>query len=84
MDNSKFNDYYYGVTANEASLSRPAYSAGSGTEYKLGLNGSYAVGKDSYVLFGTSVTRLSDEQADSPIVETRMQPFAYLGYAIAY
>ena len=83
-NNRKFNDYYFGVGANETSPSRPAYSAGSGTEYKLGLNGSYAVGEDSFVLFGTSVTRLSDEQADSPIVETRMQPFAYLGYSIAY
>lgn len=83
-NNSKFNDYYFGVGANETSLTRPAYSAGSGTEHKVGVNGSYAVGKDSYVLFGTFVTRLSDEQADSPIVETRMQPFAYLGYSIAY
>ncbi len=83
-NNSKFNDYYFGVGANETSLTRSAYSAGSGIEYKVGVNGSYAVGKDSYVLFGTSVTRLSDEQADSPIVETRMQPFAYLGYSIAY
>lgn len=80
----KFNDYYFGVGASETSPSRPAYSAGSGTEFKVGVNGSYAVDKDSFVLFGTSVTRLSDEQATSPIVETRMQPFAYLGYSIAY
>lgn len=80
----KFNDYYFGVGVQEATSSRPVYSAGSGTEFKVGINGSYATGKDSYVLFGTSVTRLSDQQADSPIVETRMQPFAYLGYSIAY
>lgn len=80
----KFNDYYFGVGADEVSQSRPAYSAGSGTEFKVGVNGSYAVGKDSFVLFGTSVTRLSDEQANSPIVETRMQPFAYLGYSITF
>ena len=42
------------------------------------------MGKDSYLLFGTFVTRLSDAQADSPIVESRMQPFAYFGYSIAY
>jgi outer membrane protein len=83
-NNNKFNDYYFGVGANETSQFRPAYSAGSGTEFKVGVNGSYAVGKDGFVLFGTSVTRLSDEQANSPIVETRMQPFAYLGYSIAY
>jgi outer membrane protein len=83
-NNHKFNDYYFGVGTNETSQSRAAYSAGSGTEFKVGVNGSYAVGKDSFVLFGTSITRLSDEQANSPIVETRMQPFAYLGYSIAY
>lgn len=83
-NNSKFNDYYFGVGRNETSQFRPAYTAGSGAEFKVGVNGSYAVGTDSFVLFGTSVTRLSDEQANSPIVETRMQPFAYLGYSIAY
>ena len=83
-NNNKFNNYYFGVGANETSQLRPAYSAGAGTEFKLGANGSYALDKDSSVLFGAAVTRLSDQQADSPIVETRMQPFAYLGYSIAY
>jgi outer membrane protein len=83
-NNNKFNNYYFGVGANETSLLRPAYAARSGTEFKLGANGSYALGKDSFVLFGTAVTRLSDAQANSPIVATRMQPFAYLGYSIAY
>lgn len=80
----KFNDYYFGVAANETSRFRPAYSAGSGTEVKVGINGSYAVGNDSFLLFGTSITRLGDQQADSPIVETRIQPLVYLGYSVAY
>jgi outer membrane protein len=83
-NNNKFNNYYFGVGANETSQLRPAYSAGAGTEFKLGANGSYALSKDSSVLFGAVMTRLSDQQADSPIVETRMQPFFYLGYSIAY
>ncbi len=83
-NDDKFNDYYFGVGTNETSAFRPAYSVGSATEFKVGLNGSYAVSKDSFILFGTSVTRLSDKQANSPIVETRMQPFAYLGYSLAY
>ncbi len=83
-NNHQFNDYYFGVGANETSKFRPAYSAGSGTEFRVGVNGSYAVGKESFVLFGASLSRLSDEQANSPIVETRMQPFGYLGYSIAY
>ena len=80
----KFNDYYFGVTASEALPSRPEYSAGSSVEYKAGLNGSYLVGANNFILFGTSITRLGNQQAESPIVETRLQPFAYLGYSIAY
>lgn len=80
----KFNDYYFGVSASEALSSRPEYSAGSSVEYKAGLNGSYLVGTSHYILFGASMTRLGDQQANSPIVETRLQPFAYLGYSIAY
>jgi MipA family protein len=81
---SKFNNYYFGVNASEALPSRPEYSATSSVEYKAGLNGSYRVGTNNYILFGASVTRLGDQQANSPIVETRLQPFAYLGYSIAY
>jgi outer membrane protein len=80
----RFNDYYFGVAANETTPVRPAYAAGSGTEYKVGLNGSYAFGNDTFLLFGGALTRLSDEQANSPIAETRMQPFGYVGYSIAY
>lgn len=81
---SKFNDYYFGVSASEVLPSRQEYSAGSSVEYKAGLNGSYLVGTNNYILFGASITRLGDQQANSPIVETRLQPFAYLGYSIAY
>lgn len=83
-NNHKFNDYYFGVDANETSQFRPAYSAESSTEFSVGINGTYTVGNKSYLLFGTSVTRLGDQQADSPIVETRIQPFAYVGYSVAY
>ena len=81
---NKFNDYYFGVTASEANVNRPQYAAGSSVEYKAGINGSYLVGTNSYILFGAAVTRLGDQQANSSIVETRFQPFAYLGYSIAY
>lgn len=36
--------------------------------------------KDHSLLFGAFVTRLSNEQNDSPITETRIQPLAYVGY----
>lgn len=80
----KFNAYYFGVAPNETSPMRPAYAPGSGTELRVGLNGTYAINKDHYLLFGTFVTRLSDQQANSPIVQTRTQPFAYFGYSVVY
>lgn len=83
-NNHRFNDYYFGVGANETTAQRPAYNAGAGTETRIGLNGAYTLSNDSFLLFGAAVTRLGDEQADSPITETRMQPFVYFGYAINY
>jgi MipA family protein len=83
-NNQKMNDYYFGVGANETAPLRPAYSAGSSTELRVGINGAYAVAREHYLLFGAAITRLGNAQANSPIVETRMQPFAYIGYSIAY
>lgn len=83
-NDDKFNDYYFGVNSNETSQQRPRYQAGSSVESRLGLNGAYTVSQDSYLLFGGSLTRLGDAQADSPITETRIQPFAYFGYAVAF
>jgi outer membrane protein len=83
-NDDKFNNYYFGVGADETSSTRPAYNAQSGTEFRLGFTASYAVTNSSYLLFGASVTRLGDQQADSPIVETRTQPFAFIGYSIPY
>ena len=83
-NSSKFNDYYFGVSANETSSNRAQYSAGSSTEFRAGINGSYLVCDNQYILFGTSLTRLGSEQYESPIVETKMQPFAYFGYTVSY
>lgn len=83
-NDQKFNDYYFGVGANEISPFRSAYTAGSGVEVRAGLTGVYSLTPDRYFLFGASVTRLSDEQANSPIVQTRMQPFAFIGYSMTY
>lgn len=83
-NNSRFNDYYFGVSASETSAQRPAYNAGSGVETRIGLNGAYTIANDKFLLFGAAVTRLSNAQADSPITETRMQPFAYFGYGMSF
>ena len=76
----RMNDYYFGVSPTEVAPGRPAYRAGSGTQWQAGINGAWPAGQRGSVLFGLMATRLGDAQADSPIVETRLQPLAYLGY----
>lgn len=80
----KMNNYYYGVSSSEATAQRPAYSAASGTQLQIGVNGAYPVGQRGSLLFGLMASRLSDTQADSPIVETRIQPLIYGGYALTF
>lgn len=79
-NDSRMNDYYFGVSAREASPDRPAYRAGAGTQLQAGINGAWPVGNRGSLLFGLMATRLGNAQADSPIVETRIQPLAYTGY----
>lgn len=83
-NDDKVNDYYYGVANKESTPFRPAYKAGAGMQYQIGFNGAYPVNDKSYLLFGTFLTYLGDEQADSPIVETRTQPLAYAGYTWSF
>jgi outer membrane protein len=83
-NSEKFNDYYFGVRSNEVTATRPLYRAGAGVEWQAGLNGMVPVMGDHSLLFGAFVTRLSDEQYQSPISETRIQPLAYIGYSIPF
>jgi outer membrane protein len=77
------NDYYFGVRPTEVSANRPAYTAGATTNLQLGVNGLYLLRSGS-VLFGVVGNWLGDEAAESPIVETRFQPIAYLGYGVNF
>lgn len=83
-NNRKFNDYYFGVDADEVRPDRPAYQAKAGTQLQLGVNGIYSVSADQAVFFGVIANRLGNQQADSPIVETRFQPLGYVGYSIGF
>lgn len=76
----RMNGYYFGVSAREATPDRPAYQASAGIQWQAGVNGAWPVGDRGSLLFGLMATRLGNAQADSPIVETRIQPLAYAGY----
>ncbi len=77
---SKMNDYYFGVRSNEAAAGRTVYTAGSGTAFSVGLSGLFAFNRTGAVFFGATVNRLSSAQSDSPIVERNYTPVVYVGY----
>jgi len=83
-NNKKFNDYYFGVDADEVRADRPAYNAGAGVQYQIGVNGIYSVADNQALFFGLIVNQLGSEQADSPIVETRTQPMGFVGYSFGF
>jgi len=60
-----------------------AYTAGATVNLLLGVNGLYPLGRGS-LLFGAIGNWLGDSAAQSPIVETRFQPIAYVGYGINF
>ena len=78
---AQLNDYYYGVTAGEATATRPAYSAGAGINASAGLYGSYQWSQNWRLLGGASATLLSGSISGSPIVGKRFLPSVYVGAA---
>jgi outer membrane protein len=76
---AKLNNYYYGVRTNEARVGRAAYAPGSGVQAQLGLYGSYDLSERWRLLAGVSATLLGTSVKNSPIVENRLLPAAYIG-----
>ena len=79
--NAAMNTYYWGMRANETSDGLPL-RIGAGTGFSAGLTGIYRIDNSSAVFFGTTINRLSQEQADSPISDRRYTPVLYLGYGL--
>lgn len=79
LDN-KYVDYYYGVRAVEAAPSRPAYFGHSAVTGSLGLRVDYAIAAPHQVFVDMSLTRLPTEIRDSPLIDRRTTPRAFVGY----
>jgi len=78
--NAAMNTYYWGKRGSESETGS-AINIGAGTAVSVGLTGFYKISSGSGALFfGTSINRLSDPQAQSPISERRYTPVIYLGY----
>lgn len=76
----KYTDYYYGVTPQEASLTRPLYKGKSVLNYTAGLNVNYLLNKQSHLFAQFEYERLGSEITDSPLVEDNKIMRFYLGY----
>lgn len=75
------NNYYYGVKESEQTPERPAYEAGAGFEFSIGLYGKYHLTEHWRLLAGIGTERLSREIRDSPIVSESWLISGYVGAA---
>ena len=81
LRNARLNNYYYGVQAAEARPGRPAYMPGAGVNTAVGLYASYDLTQQWRLLAGVSATLLDSKINNSPIVQKRLLPGAYIGAA---
>lgn len=76
----KYVDFYYGVSAGEALITRPAYAGRATTNIELGLRAGYGLAPNQIVFVDGSVTQLGQAIQDSPIVDASTVAGARLGY----
>lgn len=81
LRDARLNNYYYGVQASEARPGRAAYAPGAGVNTSVGLYGSYDLTQRWRLLAGVSATLQGSKIKDSPIVQKRVLPGAYVGVA---
>lgn len=81
---STYNDYYYGVRANEATAERPAYDPGGSVEFFARLFGRVELSGAWSLLGSVRVEYLSDDVYDSPIVDRRYVTSAFIGLNYAF
>ena len=67
-------NYYYGVRPDEATASRPRYSARAGIAPEIGLYAAYSLSERWRVLAGYTLSRWPANVAESPIDPLDMAP----------
>lgn len=80
----KVMQYYFGVTPQEATPTRPVYSPGAAANLGVGLTGAYRLSEVSALLFGVEIDKLGATAAGSPIIERSLSYTAYLGGGLAF
>ncbi len=76
--------YYFGVRADEATATRPAYRPGTTLISALGFSGAYMLDRRHALLFGGELSRLGAAAAASPIVQRRTGAMGYLGLGLVF
>lgn len=76
----KYNDYYYGVRAEEVRADRPFYAGRAGTDVEIGLRTSYALARQHSLFLDVSATGYSNAVKESPLVDQSSSTGIRLGY----
>jgi len=77
---SKYVDYYYGVTSAEALATRPRYDGRATVNAELSLRSRYMLSPQSALTFDVGVTRLGAGITDSPLVDRSTTAKVGVGY----
>lgn len=81
---SNYNNYYYGVRADEATEERPAYDPGASVDGFLSLFGRWQFNDRWSLLASARGEWLSDDIQDSPIVDKEFVTTTFLGINYAF
>jgi len=81
---SKYVNYYYGVHADEATVSRPEYLGKATSDVQAGVRFGYLFAPKQRLLLDITDTRLGSGITDSSIVAHRSMPDVKIGYIYAF
>ena len=76
----KYVDYYYGVTAAEATANRPGYEGKSTVNLEAGLRAAFMIDKTSSVFVDGGAKALGKGITDSPLVDRKTTASFAAGY----
>lgn len=80
----KYVNYYYGVTAAEATAARPAYSGKATTNVELGLRTVYPLAPQQSLMLDISTTQLGSGIKNSPLLDKSSTPSARVAYVYRF
>jgi MipA family protein len=81
---SDLTNYYYGVSASEATAGRAAYRTGSANYWRMGLNSSYRLTKHMMVFGNVAFEGVADTIVDSPLVDEEQLNSVMIGLAYMF